>query len=68
MLNGESFDFLGFDFRRVLNRQRTGYFILMTLKKKTRKAIKAKIREIIKHGGASPANEIIARINAALAG
>jgi len=68
MLNGEAFGFLGFDFRRVLNRQRTGHFILMTPKKKARKAIKAKIREIIKHGGASPANEIIARINVALAG
>ncbi len=68
MLNGESFGFLGFDFRRVLNRQRTGHFILMTPKKKARKAIKAKIREIIKHGGASPANEIIARINVTVAG
>ncbi|MFW6105310.1 MAG: group II intron reverse transcriptase/maturase [Chloroflexota bacterium] len=68
MLNGESFGFLGFDFRRVLNRQRKGYFILMTPKKKARKAIKAKIREIIKHGGAFPANEIIARINVAVAG
>ena len=63
MLNGESFGL-----RRVLNRQRTGHFILMTPKKKARKAIKAKIREIIKHGGTSPANEIIARINVALAG
>jgi group II intron reverse transcriptase/maturase len=68
MLNGESLGFLGFDFRRVLNRQRTGHFILMTPKKKARKAINAKIREIIKHGGAFPANEIIARINVALAG
>ena len=68
MLNGESFGFLGFDFRRILNRQRTGHFILMTPKKKARKAIKAKIREIIKHGGASPANEIIVRINVAVAG
>ena len=68
MLKGESFGFLGFDLRRVLNRQRTGHFILMTPKKKARKAIKAKIREIIKHGGASPAKEIIARINTVLAG
>ncbi len=40
----------------------------MTPKKKSRQAIKAKIREIISHGGASPAKEIIARINVALAG
>lgn len=68
MLKGESFGFLGFDLRRVENRQRTGYFILMTPKKKARKAIKAKIREIIRTGGATPAKEIISRINVALAG
>jgi group II intron reverse transcriptase/maturase len=68
LLKGESFGFLGFDFRRVPNRQGTGHFILMTPKKKARKAVKAKIREIIKHGGATPAKEIIARINAVLAG
>ena len=68
MLKGESFGFLGFDLRRVMNRQGTKYFILMTPKKKARKAIKSKIREIIKHGGSSPAKEIIARINEAVAG
>ena len=68
MLTGGSFGFLGFDFRRVPNRQKTDYFILMTPRKKSRQAIRAKIREIIKHGGASPAKEIIARINLALAG
>jgi len=68
MLKGESFGFLGFDLRRVENRQRTGYFILMTPKKKARKAIKAKIREIIRTGGATPAKEIISRINVVLAG
>ena len=68
MLKGESFSFLGFDLRRVMNRQGTKYFILMTPKKKARKAIKAKIREIIKNGGASPTYEIIAKINEAVAG
>jgi RNA-directed DNA polymerase len=68
MLKGESFGFLGFDFRRIMNRQGTKYFILMTPKKKARKAIKAKIREIIKNGGATPEKEIIAKINEAVAG
>lgn len=68
MLKGESFSFLGFDFRRVMNRQGTNYFILMMPNKKARKAIKAKIREIIKHGGSTPAKELIAKINVALAG
>ena len=34
VLQGESFSFLGFDCRRVPNRSRTGYFILMTPKQK----------------------------------
>jgi group II intron reverse transcriptase/maturase len=68
LLKGESFGFLGFDLRRVMNRQGTNYFILMTPKKKARKVIKAKIREIIKNGGASPTNEIITDINEAVAG
>lgn len=68
VLKGEAFSFLGFDFRRVPNRQRTRHFILLTPKKNARKAIKAKIREIIKHGGSSPAREIVAKINAVLAG
>jgi RNA-directed DNA polymerase len=66
--NGESFGFLGFDFRRIRKRQGNGYFIRMTPKKKARMAIKAKIREIIHSGGATPAKKIIADVNAALAG
>lgn len=66
-LKGESFGFLGFDFRRVLNRKHKAY-ILMTPKKKARKGIKTKIREIIKRGGAAPAKVIIAKINQVLTG
>jgi len=40
----------------------------MTPKKKARKAIKAKIRDIIRHGGATPAKVLVAKINTALAG
>jgi len=66
-LKGESFGFLGFDFRRVLNRKHQPY-VLMTPKKKARKGIKAKIREIIKGGGAAPAQVIISKINQVLRG
>jgi group II intron reverse transcriptase/maturase len=67
-LKGEAFGFLGFDLRRVRKRKRDGYFILMTPKKKARKAIKAKVRDIIARGGATPAPALVKRINAALAG
>jgi len=67
-LNGEAFGFLGFDLRRVRKRKGEGYFVLMTPKKKARKAIKAKIRDIIARGGATPAPELVKQINAALAG
>jgi hypothetical protein len=50
LLKGEAFGFLGFDLRSVRKRGRDGYFILMTPKKKARKAIKAKIRDLIRHG------------------
>ncbi len=68
MLDGGTFGFLGFDFRRILNREKTRYYILLTPKKKARIAIKAKIREIIQYGGATPAKELIKRINAILTG
>lgn len=68
MLKGEAFGFLGFDLRRATKRQDNGHFILMTPKKTARKAIKAKIRDIIRYGGATPVKLLVARINAALAG
>lgn len=67
-LKGEAFGFLGFDLRRVRKRGGDGYFILMTPKKKSRKAVKAKIRDIIARGGATPATELVKQINATLAG
>lgn len=68
ILNGDSFGFLGFDFRRILNRNKTGNFILLTPKKKARQGIKAKIREIINQGGATPVEELISRINTVVSG
>jgi group II intron reverse transcriptase/maturase len=67
-LKGEAFGFLGFDLRRIPNRQQTRYFILMTPKKKARLAIKAKIRETIRRGGATPAKELVKRLNAEVGG
>ena len=68
MLDGGTFGFLGFDFRRILNREKNRHYILLTPKKKARKAIKAKIREIIQFGGATVAEDLIKRINASVAG
>src|SRR5712691_8870320 len=67
-LKGEAFGFLGFDLRRVRKQSGEGYFILMTPKKKARKAVKAKIRDIIARGGGTPATELVKQINATLAG
>jgi group II intron reverse transcriptase/maturase len=67
-LEGESFGFLGFDFRRVPKKRKNGYFILMTPKKQARKAVKAKIRDIIHNSGATPAKEVMSKINQVLTG
>jgi group II intron reverse transcriptase/maturase len=67
-LKEEAFGFLGFDLRRKRKREKAGYYVYMTPKKKARKAIKAKIRDIIATGGALTAAEIVTRINAAVAG
>ena len=67
-LNGEAFGLLGFDLRRVRKRGGAGHFILMTPRKKARKAVKAKVRGIIAQSGAVPAADTVKRINATLAG
>ncbi len=67
-LKGEAFGFLGFDLRRVRKRRQKGYFLLMTPKKQARKTIKAKVRDILAHGGATPAPALVQRINGTLAG
>lgn len=50
VLKGKSFGFLGFDLRRVLNRNKSSHFVLITTKKAA--CTKAKIRELIRHAGA----------------
>jgi RNA-directed DNA polymerase len=67
-LKDEAFGFLGFDLRRMHKGEKDGYYVKMTPKKKARKAIKAKIREIIVHGGAVTAKALVKKINAAIAG
>lgn len=67
-LNGEAFGFLGFDLRRARKRGGDGHLILMTPKKKARKAVKAKVRDIIAQSGAMPAADMVNRINATLSG
>lgn len=68
MLHEETFCFLGFDFRRVPKSKSQGHFILMTPKKRARKSIKAKIRELIRHSGATPIKQLVEKINEILAG
>lgn len=53
-LKGEAVAFLGFDLRRVRKRNGNGCFVMMTPKKKARKVVKAKIRDIVGGGGATP--------------
>jgi RNA-directed DNA polymerase len=67
-LSGAPFGFMGFDIRRVPNRAKSRYFFLMTPRKKARLAIKAKIREIIANGGATPVAELVKQINAVVSG
>lgn len=66
--HGESFGFLGFDFRRVRNKENTGHYILMTPKSKSRVSVKARIRSIIHGSGSMPLPVVIARLNAVVRG
>src|SRR5215470_4597159 len=68
LLAGEAFGFLGFDVRRVRKYTRDGHFILLTPQKKARLTMKARIRDLLRHGGATPLKELIARVNVVLAG
>jgi group II intron reverse transcriptase/maturase len=67
-LKDEAFGFLGFDLRRVRKPEKDGYFVLMTPKKKARKAIKAKIRDLIANSGALTAAELVTQINVVVGG
>ena len=68
LLAGEAFGVLGFDVRRVRKRARNEHFILLTPQKKARLTLKARIRDLLRHGGATPLKELIAQVNRVLAG
>jgi RNA-directed DNA polymerase len=68
ILKGEAFRFLDFDFHREPKNRGSGHFILTTPQKKARKAVKAKIHDIICNSGATPAKEIMSKINCVLTG
>src|SRR5712691_22957 len=68
LLRDEAFEFLGFEFRRVRKRRGDGHFILLTPRKKARLALKARVRELLQHGGATPLKELIAHLNTVLTG
>jgi hypothetical protein len=54
LLGGEACEVLGFERRRETNRARDGQFILLTPRKKARLALKARVRETLRRGGATP--------------
>jgi len=68
LLRGEAVEFLGFELRRVSNRAGNGQFILLTPRKKARLAVKARVRETLRQGGATPLKELIAHLNTVLQG
>jgi len=68
LLAGEAFGCLGFDVRRVRPRTRNGHCILLTPQKKARLTIKARIRDLLRPGGATPLKELIAQGTVVLAG
>ncbi len=61
VLKGEAFGFLGFDLRSVRKRKGNSYLLLMTPKKKARKTIKAKVRDIVQHSGATPMPKVVGK-------
>jgi RNA-directed DNA polymerase len=68
IIRGETFAFLGFEFRRVRKRTGDGHFILLTPRKKARLALKARVRELLRREGATPLKELIAHLNTVLTG
>jgi len=59
-LNGEAFGFLGFDLRRMRKQSGDGHSILMTPKKKARKAVKAEgSRQHRARGRKTPAADLV---------
>ena len=68
LIRGEPVTFLGFELRRVRKRTGDGHYILLTPRKKARLTLKARVRELLQHGGATPLKELIAHLNTVLTG
>ena len=67
-IRGETFECLGFECRRVRQRTGEGHFILLTPRQKARLALKARVRELLRRGGATPLTELIGQLNTVLTG
>jgi RNA-directed DNA polymerase len=67
LVSGESFGFLGFDFRRVRNRSGK-WFALRTPKKKKRTELLRKLRVVFRNLRSQPVERVIERINPILRG
>jgi len=66
--NGESFDFLGFNFRKVWNRQKTKRFALVLPRTKAQASIRDKIRELTRYERTVTVEEVIQDINPVIRG
>jgi group II intron reverse transcriptase/maturase len=66
--NGGSFDFLGFNFRKVWNRQKTKRFALVLPRTKAQASIRDKIRELTRYERTVPVEEVIQGINPVIRG
>jgi RNA-directed DNA polymerase len=68
LLRGETCAFVGFEFRRGRTRTGDGPFSVVTPRKKARLALKARVRELLRRGGATPLKERSAPLNTGLTG
>jgi RNA-directed DNA polymerase len=67
LTQGESFGFLGFEFRRILSRRKR-WMPLLIPKSKKRTALLRKLKEIFRHSHSRPVEGLIAEINPILRG
>lgn len=64
----EAFDFLGFNFRKRWNRQRTKRFTLMLPSKKAQQGLRDKVRELTRYERTVPVQQVIQDLNPVLRG
>jgi RNA-directed DNA polymerase len=60
--------FWGFACRRGRKRTGDGHVLLVTPRKKARWALKARVRELLRRGGATPLTELLAPLHPVLTG